>query len=457
MDGNISDTPPSLFVPAKSDRERWPVLQSEITATKSALAARTKQADADFAAWLASAPQLTPLPRERSERQSRLHVAPASSAAVAGPYGPATSINGLDLVLGPPVAMLRHGAESFGLLVRVDDKPSGTLLSCLDAESKQSGWELFLENGKVGLMFYDAKSGLIGRGLAKEPLAPGKWHHVFLAYDVASMRSRSIDAFVNGKPAASSGEIGSFPNDILPTAPLRLGSRHGADGSAVKAITGGDVWVQDFRHHDRGFLPANSRELISDKPGAYVALAFEALVTSADQRTEAQTKLLRSHYLAAVDATSQPLGAKLDALLAEDDRLRARGGISLVMEEKKDSEPFAHVLTRGEYAQLGEKVLATTPGVLAPLPADAPRNRLALARWLVDPKNPLTARVTVNRVWQNFFGTGIVESTGDFGVTGSHASHPELLDWLALDFRESGWDYRRLVRQMVTSATYRRA
>ena len=457
MDGNISDTPPSLFVPAKSDRERWPVLQSEITATKSALAARTKQADADFAAWLASAPQLTPLPRERSERQSRLHVAPASTAAVAGPYGPATSINGLDLVLGPPVAMLRHGAESFGLLVRVDDKPSGTLLSCLDAESKQSGWELFLENGKVGLMFYDAKSGLIGRGLAKEPLAPGKWHHVFLAYDVASMRSRSIDAFVNGKPAASSGEIGSFPNDILPTAPLRLGSRHGADGSAVKAITGGDVWVQDFRHHDRGFLPANSRELISDKPGAYVALAYEALVTSADQRTEAQTKLLRSHYLAAVDATSQPLGAKLDALLAEDDRLRARGGISLVMEEKKDSEPFAHVLTRGEYAQLGEKVLATTPGVLAPLPADVPRNRLALARWLVDPKNPLTARVTVNRVWQNFFGTGIVESTGDFGVTGSHASHPELLDWLALDFRESGWDYRRLVRQMVTSATYRQS
>ena len=127
------------------------------------------------------------------------------------------------------------------------------------------------------------------------------------------------------------------------------------------------------------------------------------------------------------------------------------------MEEKKDSEPFAHVLTRGEYAQLGEKVLATTPGVLAPLPADAPRNRLALARWLVDPKNPLTARVTVNRVWQNFFGTGIVESTGDFGVTGSHASHPELLDWLALDFRESGWDYRRLVRQMVTSATYRQS
>ena len=457
MDGNISDTPPSLFVPAKEDRERWPALQSEIAATKATLEARTKAADADFATWLASAPQLAPLPRERSVRQSRLEVAPLTAEAVAGPYGPAAKINGLDLVIGPSVPMLRDGAESFGLLVRVDEKPTGTLLSCLDAEAKQSGWELFLENGKVGLMFYDAKSGITGRGVAKDPLEPGKWHHVFLAYDVATMRSRSIDAFVNGKPAASSGEVGSFPNDLVPTAPLRLGSRHTADGQPAHGLTGGTVWVQDFRHHDRGFLPANSRETVSDKPGAYTALAYEAMLTPADKRTAAQIKLLRSHYIASADPLSLPAAAKLDGLLAEDDRLRARGGISLVMEEKKNSEAFAHVLTRGEYSILGEKVPATTPAVLPPLPADGPRDRLALARWLIDAKNPLTARVTVNRVWQNFFGTGLVESAGDFGVTGTRPSHPALLDWLAVDFRESGWDYRRLVRQIVTSATYRQS
>jgi hypothetical protein len=127
------------------------------------------------------------------------------------------------------------------------------------------------------------------------------------------------------------------------------------------------------------------------------------------------------------------------------------------MEEKKDSEAFAHVLTRGEYSQLGDKVSATTPAVLPPLPADAPRNRLSLARWLVDSENPLTARVTVNRVWQGFFGTGLVESAGDFGVTGSQPSHPALLDWLAVEFREGGWNYRQLVRLIVTSATYRQS
>jgi hypothetical protein len=127
------------------------------------------------------------------------------------------------------------------------------------------------------------------------------------------------------------------------------------------------------------------------------------------------------------------------------------------MEEKRDSEPFAHILNRGEYTERGAKVGAATPEVLPPLPDGMPRNRLALARWLVDARNPLTARVTVNRAWQHFFGTGIVDSAGDFGVTGTRPSHPELLDWLAVEFRESGWDYRRMVRMMVTSATYRQS
>jgi hypothetical protein len=95
--------------------------------------------------------------------------------------------------------------------------------------------------------------------------------------------------------------------------------------------------------------------------------------------------------------------------------------------------------------------------VLPPLPAGAPRNRLGLAQWLVAPENPLTARVTVNRLWQQFFGSGLVESSGDFGVTGSRPSHPQLLDWLAVEFRASGWDFRRMARLMVTSATYRQS
>src|SRR5205807_3245182 len=114
-------------------------------------------------------------------------------------------------------------------------------------------------------------------------------------------------------------------------------------------------------------------------------------------------------------------------------------------------------LVRGAYDKPGDKVSADVPAFLPPLPSEAPPNRLALARWLVGPQQPLTARVTVNRYWQIFFGTGLVRTAEDFGSQGELPSHPELLDWLAVDFSmaESPWDVKRLVRQIVTSAAYR--
>lgn len=114
-----------------------------------------------------------------------------------------------------------------------------------------------------------------------------------------------------------------------------------------------------------------------------------------------------------------------------------------------------HVLDRGLYSQPLEEVRAATPEKLPPMPADAPADRLALARWLMSSENPLTARVTVNRFWQMFFGVGLVKTAEDFGVQGEFPKHPELLDWLAAEFRDSGWDVKHLIRTIVTSATYR--
>jgi hypothetical protein len=137
----------------------------------------------------------------------------------------------------------------------------------------------------------------------------------------------------------------------------------------------------------------------------------------------------------------------------------------MVMEEMKEPKP-AYVLKRGNYDQHGDRVTADTPGALPPLKAPvvddpgSPRrspNRLDLARWLTRPDHPLTARVTVNRLWQQMFGRGIVETADNFGSTGSGPTHPELLDWLAADFVEHGWDVKRLLKQIALSATYRQS
>jgi hypothetical protein len=128
----------------------------------------------------------------------------------------------------------------------------------------------------------------------------------------------------------------------------------------------------------------------------------------------------------------------------------------MVMEDQKTPRKTWQ-LDKGLYDKRLEEVSAAVPAKLPPLPADAPRNRLGLARWLVAPENPLPARVTVNRFWQMLFGTGLTKTSEDFGRQGEYPVHRELLDWLAADFRDSGWDVKRLLRLLMTSATYRQS
>ena len=137
-------------------------------------------------------------------------------------------------------------------------------------------------------------------------------------------------------------------------------------------------------------------------------------------------------------------------------KLSEGGDLTLVSWEKP-SIAYANVLTRGVYTARTERVEANTPHYLPPLPAGEPHNRLALAKWTVSPENPLTARVTVNRMWNELFGAGLVETTEDFGIMGQRPSHPELLDWLAVEFRESGWDIKHMYKLMVMSAAYRQS
>lgn len=175
----------------------------------------------------------------------------------------------------------------------------------------------------------------------------------------------------------------------------------------------------------------------------------------AKDRTPVEQKLL-TDFRASKNAEHRALTERVAALTKQIDETDLLIPTTLVMEELP-APRATHIMIRGAYNKLGEVVTADTPKLFAPLPAELPKNRLGLARWLVDPANPLPARVTVNRYWQSLFGMGLVRTAEDFGTQGEAPSHPELLDWLATEFIRTGWDVKGMLRLIVSSATYRQS
>ncbi|MEE2887255.1 MAG: PSD1 and planctomycete cytochrome C domain-containing protein, partial [Planctomycetota bacterium] len=185
-----------------------------------------------------------------------------------------------------------------------------------------------------------------------------------------------------------------------------------------------------------------------------------ALAIDIAKRTTKQTNEIRNHYLQHVFAGSREVfeapNAKVAALTKKVTDAEKQIPTTLVMKERSKPRD-AYLLNRGLYDQRGKKVERATPSVLPPMNPALPRNRLGLAHWLIDPSNPLTARVTVNRLWQQVFGIGLVKTSEDFGNQGERPSHPRLLDWLATQFVAGGWDVKRFMKRMVMSATYRQS
>lgn len=200
-----------------------------------------------------------------------------------------------------------------------------------------------------------------------------------------------------------------------------------------------------------------------DTPGIPAELNAVAKAGPDSHPESTLRKQLLAWYMHHVCVDTQPQFAEIDQQFArvKAERDSVANAIPSTFIYRNTPQPReSFVMMRGQYDKPGEKVEPGTPAVLPPMVAsneDSPPTRLDLARWLVASENPLTARVEVNRIWQQFFGTGLVKTSGDFGTQGESPSHPELLDWMAVHFRESGWDIKELVRMIVTSKTYRQS
>jgi hypothetical protein len=272
----------------------------------------------------------------------------------------------------------------------------------------------------------------------------GAWKHIFFTYD-GSRRASGIKLFVNGSAIATRVVTNNLGEATIRTqAPLQLGWRNPEEHPAK------DTRYQDIRLY--------ARAVRTDEVGRLPFEDYAAEIAShpASQWTADQWHVMSEFYLNHVDPSYQAIQRKIASLDKELDRLSQGGDLTQVSWEKL-SLAYAHVLTRGVYTARTERVEADTPHFLPPLPSGESHNRLALAKWTVSAANPLTARVTVNRMWYELFGTGIVETTEDFGIMGQRPTHPELLDWLAVEFRESGWNIKHMYKLMVMSAVYRQS
>lgn len=460
LDGNSAHHPPNLMVIQPEDRTRMAELNKAAEGLQARLMAAAKPKDADAAAWagkVALAP--TPLvsiplntPGDISAQVEGKPVFLGNGLAIdgLGILGPSPQVangtlQGMALKGTPPLAGKGH---SWSAWVYATGKGNGPLFSRMDSSKAFRGIDLWLEGGKVSAHAIETWEGKANKVVSNQVL-PAGWHHVTAVWDGTKPAAQRLSLFVNGTPVAFTATAATGADTLATDAPYRIGARSSGNGPEGAAQAAGGVRVQGIRVHSRALTAAEVlAETVSDltrDPGR-----------GANIDHASRSKLLLEVYGDHGNPEIKAVREELAKVNAERETIRKRGVITLVMDERAEA-PYAHVLNRGEYASKGEKVGAGTPPALHPFPKDAPRNRLGLAQWLVDPANPLMARVTMNRLWHNLFGAGIVETVEDFGITGATPTHPELLDWLALEFQRTGWDHRAMAKTLVMSATFRQS
>jgi hypothetical protein len=253
-----------------------------------------------------------------------------------------------------------------------------------------------------------------------------------------------VRVYLDGKPAAVSVLLDELNQTFFTKAPLRIGAGGGPGSSFAGAIGGVSIYSAALSMEDVSIL------------GTKKSIAQIAGVPSRN-RTDGESRKLRRWFLATrAPLAMRDLEAKLRAARRELTAFAEEIPTTMVMEEMEVPRA-TRVLERGQYDRPGAKVSPGVPRCFSGNKETPVSNRLALARWLVAPSNPLVARVAVNRDWQMFFGSGLVKTLDDFGAQGESPTHPELLDWLAVEFSASGWDVKRLLRTIVSSATYRQS
>ena len=461
LDGNSAEHPPNLMVPKAEDVPRLQELSQLLPLKEQALKEAEKLEAEQLKTALASAASAN-LPDAPADLILAFPAAEGTGASAGftlqGQPANTTFGGNYQWVMHGPVAALAPGenfsaelgdfanypntqAFAYGAWVRGENL-AGALLSRMDETSSFTGWDLWFENNTFGAHLIHNWPGNAIKVVSSTKLPPNEWCHVLVAYD-GSSKAAGVKLFLNGQNVPVKVENDSLTGTLANQVRVQLARR-----------TPGQP-LRNASFHDLRLYP---RMVTAAEVPAIALAAFRPHLTNiSGDKLEPSLRAILTANIQRDDSPATLLRRELAALQAERESISKRGAITLVMQENNE-EPSAYILGRGEYTQPKDKVAADIPAVFGlRIAKDDPKNRLGLARWLVHPDHPLTARVTVNRFWQQLFGTGLVASSEDFGIKGDRPVHPELLDWLALEFRDNGWDVKKLMKLLVTSATYRQS
>jgi cytochrome c553 len=507
-DSNIADPAPVLRLPRDEDRAAAEVVLARRADLQEKLDARRRRGRELTAAWLAAGHPPAPVSPQGLELRLRLdegrgdlvkNSAPAALIrefkANSNPlvwaedtwFWPSMRMDILSrLPLGGLGDVDAGDTFSAGGWLMLREKPgrintgNGSLLSRMGDEKRRdgAGWEIYQEKQRFIVNLVPAADPAAAQ-TAPEPPRPApatkpdenqdgdaaakpkrglsvatadtfprdEWLHVFFTYD-GSRKADGIKIYVNGQPVKTDEVLNKMPANasIRTDATMELGRRD--DFQPMR-----ETRFQDVRFYRRTLTPEEAARL----PYEDVAAEIVARQPDPSKWTRDESFVVVDRwYLGEIDPEAKKLAAAVAAHTNALDALTKDGDATLIAVEKT-TPAYADTLKRGDYYSRLERVGPGTPHFLPPAPVGAPNDRRGLADWLLAPNQPLFARVTVNRMWQEVFGTGIVETSGDFGVMGTKPSHPELLDWLAVRFRESGWNVKQFYRLLVTSATYRQS
>ena len=453
MDGNKKDTPPVVVLAGEEYQAEWTALQM----TRRKLRIELSEQSADASDWWKSHPRDRVHPVGSDKLALWL---PLAEDEVPAAKLPSSAVWATDHPAGRRgVRFGREGALNVAIPELRTDEPltisfwfrtpdqviASTNLfdhTTQTKDKKTIGWKINSNSrGDLSFELHDGTGQKI-RGLLpdNEALLPKTWQHVCVRYSGGQCTS-SISILANGRPAFLRNSNEEHIDTVeLADVPLKIGAELPSAG------------LSDVRIYQRWVSDAEIQLLIREHS---LKEALKSTTAWIDLDLQ-QQQLLSTFHRETIDDGYRRLRRQLSKTERRRDFIYGRSTTTLVMQEQP-TPPRAWVLERGEYDQRRDKVTPGVPAVLPQLPEGSQRNRLALAKWLVHSEHPLTARVMVNRLWQSVFGVGLVKTSEDFGVMGERPTHPQLLDWLSVEFVESGWNINHILKLMVTSATYRQS